>query len=234
MPDRAWLGHQSWYDLLLAHWPLGAEGLRTMIPKSLELDTYDGVAWLSVVPFRMLNVRLRGLPRACGLAFPELNVRTYVRHGNRSGVFFFSLDATSLAVVILGRRLFGLPYFRARISMDQASGQFRFDSERTDRAAVFSATYEGGATIQAPPGSLDAWLTERYCFYSQHADGRVLRCDIHHRPWPLQHAVATISRNGLSGTLSGIDLDAPPALLHYSRGVDVVFWSAACLTRLGS
>jgi uncharacterized protein YqjF (DUF2071 family) len=226
LPERAWLGHQSWYDLLLAHWPVRAEDLRTMIPEPLEVDSHDGVAWVSIVPFRMQNVRVRGIPRACGLTFPELNLRTYVRHGQRSGVFFFSLDAGSLAVVNLGRRLFGLPYSRARISMKRANDEFRFDSDRLDGTAAFSATYDGRETIGAAPGSLDAWWMERYCFYSQHSDGRVLRCDIHHRPWPLQQAAATIARNGLGGNLRGIDLGGPPAMLRYSRGVDVVFWNA--------
>ena len=223
VPDGAWLGRQSWYDLLLAHWPVPAEALRARIPASLELDTYDGVAWVTIVPFRMLNVRLRGVPRACGLAFPELNVRTYVRQGNRAGVFFFSLDATSPVVILIGRRLFGLPYFRARSSMEGGGGQFRFESDRADGTTSFSVTFEAGAPLQAPPGSLDAWLTERYCFYAQQADGRVVRCDIHHRPWPLQQAFARISRNEM---LPGLDLRSPPAKLHYSSGVDVLFWGA--------
>src|SRR6267142_1627893 len=95
LPSGMWLGRQSWQDLLLAHWPVPIGALKALLPKPFEPDTHDGVAWVSVVAFRMANVRLRGIPQACGLDFPELNVRTYVRHAERSGVFSLSLDATN-------------------------------------------------------------------------------------------------------------------------------------------
>src|ERR1700674_1035433 len=93
---------QSWPDLLFAHWPVDAEKLRALIPERLEIDTFDGRAWLAVVPFRMTNVRLRGTPAVPWLsAFPELNMRTYVTYDGEPGVWFFSLDAgNSLAVAI--------------------------------------------------------------------------------------------------------------------------------------
>jgi uncharacterized protein len=226
LPAGPWIGRQRWSDLLLAHWPVDADALVKRIPEPLVLDTFRGSAWITVVPFRMEQVRPRGIPEAFGLTFPELNVRTYVRHGERSGVWFLSLDASSMATVAIGRRLYGLPYFRAGMSMEQNGASFRFQSEREDGTAAFSATWRGGETVDTSPGSLNEWLMERYCFYSRRSDGRVLRGDVHHRKWPVLDAVAQITRSRLDETHPGLRLGEPPALLHSSPGVDVIFWRA--------
>ena len=115
-PARSWGLAMVWHDLLFAHWPLGPQALRDLIPPDLEIDTYEGRAWLGIVPFRMSGVRVRGLPPLLGTgAFPELNVRTYVRIGERPGVWFFSLDAASPLGVRVARRVFGLPYQDAHL-----------------------------------------------------------------------------------------------------------------------
>src|SRR4051812_7913481 len=96
LPDRPWVMTQTWHDLLFAHWPMKASDLRPKVPAAFELDLFDGAAWVAVVPFHMTNVAPRGVPALPWLSdFPELNVRTYVRVGNRSGIYFFSLDADS-------------------------------------------------------------------------------------------------------------------------------------------
>src|SRR5437867_5100192 len=114
LPSRPWVTTMRWHDLLFLHWPVRPEIIRPLIPNGLELDTFDGAAWIGVVPFRMTGVRLRWLPPLPGIsAFPELNVRTYVRVRDRPGVYFFSLDAGSRTAVAMARAWFHLPYFHA-------------------------------------------------------------------------------------------------------------------------
>ena len=155
-----------WVDLLFAHWPMPVEALRPLVPPGLELDTFDGQAWLGIVPFRMEDVAPRFLPAVPGLgAFPELNVRTYVRRGRRRGVWFLSLDAASRFAVEGARAAFHLPYFRARMSSETEAGWVEYRSERVDRrgpAARFEGRYRPiGPVEPAAPGSLAAFLTDR-------------------------------------------------------------------------
>lgn len=125
-PNRAFAMWQVWHDLLFAHWPVPPEMLRPTIPAGLDLDLFEGQAWVGVVPFRMSGIRLRGQPLAAPWvgAFPELNVRTYVTApgGDRPGVYFYSLDAANPVAVALARRWYHLPYFFARMSSRERGG----------------------------------------------------------------------------------------------------------------
>jgi uncharacterized protein YqjF (DUF2071 family) len=218
---------QSWHDLLFAHWPVPAEALRPKLPAALTLDTFEGRAFVGVVPFRMSGVRLRWLPPLPGAsAFPELNVRTYVIHEERPGVYFFSLDAASGLAVAVARTWFHLPYFRARMSCAAQDGGIRYASARTHRgapAAALRARYRPlGDAAPAAPGTLAQWLTERYCLYSVDGRGRAWRGEIHHAPWPLQPAEAEFESNRMAEPL-GLTLSGAP-LLHFARRLDVVAW----------
>jgi uncharacterized protein YqjF (DUF2071 family) len=219
---------QSWHDLLFAHWPVPADGLRALLPAGLALDTTDGQAWLGVVPFRMSGVRPRWLPALPGLsAFPELNVRTYVVADGKPGVWFFSLDAANRVAVELARRSFHLPYFRALMRCSAAGEGIEYRTERHDprgAPAVFAAHYEPFGPAAAPaPGSLADWLTARYCLYTSDSAGRLLRGEIHHLPWPLQAARADIRANSMAEA-AGIRLPETAPLLHFARRLDVVVW----------
>lgn len=132
-----WAMSMGWHDLLFLHWPVPIEALRPAVPAPLELEHYDGQAWLGVVPFRMSGVRARLTPAVPGVAaFPELNLRTYVRHGGHGGVFFFSLDAHQKVAVRVARATFGLPYFDARMHCrTDAAGWIEYASQRTHRGA---------------------------------------------------------------------------------------------------
>ena len=219
---------QTWHDLLFAHWPIAETELRPLVPRELEIDMQDGQAWIGVVPFRMSGVRLRALPGIPGAtAFPELNVRTYVKRGGRAGVWFFSLDATPRIAVAAARAWFHLPYFQARMRCDARGDAIEYASERTHRgapAASWRGRYEPtGPVSRAPAGSLEHWLTERYCLFARAPDGRVWRGDIHHRPWPLQPARAVIERDTMTAALG---LRVPPAAPHllFARRLDVRIW----------
>ncbi|MFT5479026.1 MAG: hypothetical protein ACI8Y8_004399 [Planctomycetota bacterium] len=217
-----------WHDLLFLHWPVDAALLRPHIPEGLTLDTFDGTAWLGVVPFRMSGIRPRLTPALPVLsAFPELNIRTYVTAGDKAGVWFFSLDVTSRLAVLIARSAFHLPYYRARMDMQQEGGQIRYSSKRIDgeTTAEFEATYQGrGRVFHSEPGSIDAWLTERYCLYSADRKGRVFRGEIHHAPWSLQHADFEVTKNTLADGL-GIQTDSAKPLVHFSRDLEVVAWT---------
>ncbi len=218
---------QTWHDLLFAHWPVPAHRLRGLVHPALTLDTFDARAWLGVVPFRMSGVRPRFFPPVPGpSAFAELNVRTYVVAEGKPGVVFFSLDATNGLAVSLARRFFHLPYFRARMTCAAEGDGIRYASRRTQRDAPL-AEFRGryaptGPVALAAPGSLDHWLTERYCLYAEDPGAGLHRCEIHHVPWPLQPARAEIELNTMADPV-GISLDGPP-LLHFARRLDVVVW----------
>lgn len=216
----------SWHDLLFAHAPVSSAALRALVPAGLEIDTFDGVAWLGVVPFRMTRVGPRFLPPLPGLsAFAELNVRTYVTRDGKPGVWFFSLDAANRVAVWTARRFFHLPYFRARMRCEADGDEIVYASERTHSgapAAAFRARYRPVGDVYATRrGDLDHWLTERYCLYAARPDGALMRVDIEHPPWPLQRAAAGIESNTMADA-AGLPFAEPPALLHFARRLDVV------------
>ena len=225
LPDRPWVWRQQWHDLLFAHWPVPAAAMRAMIPRELEIQEWEGSAWIGVVPFRMRGVMRRPLPDLPGIsAFPELNVRTYVRGADKPGVWFFSLDAASRLAVWAARALFNLPYHHARFGLAGTPERIAYRAARTGGSIRFAATYgPAGEPYGAEAGTLEHWLTERYCLYAQSRAGQVVRTEVHHRPWPLQAAEAEIVENGMLDTLA---LPVPRAspLLHFSRRVDVVVW----------
>src|SRR5690349_6818644 len=165
LPREAWTWRQSWRDLLFAHWPVPAETLRPLVPRGVEVQEFDGTSWIGVVPFRMTGVMRRPLPDVPGVsAFPELNVRLYVTRDGKPGVWFLSLDATNPLAVWAARRFFFLPYHRARMSLTRLGGAIQYRSSRP--GAELKASYQPiSEPYLAAPGSLEHWLTERYCLY---------------------------------------------------------------------
>ncbi len=211
-----WVMRQTWTDLLFAHWPVSVSTMRALVPEPLELDTFDGSAWIAVVPFGMSGIRGRGLPLLPGLSRTlELNVRTYVRYKGRGGVYFFSLDAASRVIVRGARITYRLPYYDARMSWDGS----RYESVRMHKNAAkaeFRAEYKPtGPVFNAVPNSLEHFLTERYSLFTAYS-GKVYRGDIQHEPWPLQPAAALVETN----TMTGMELSGTP-LLHFARTIDV-------------
>ena len=224
---RGWLMAMDWDDLLFLHWPVAPESMQRFIPKGLDLDIRDGKAWISVVPFRMSHVRPRFLPCLHGLhAFAELNVRTYVVRGGIPGVWFFSLDAANQVAVRAARRFFHLPYFDADMQVSRESDRFRYDSRRTHAGAppaAFAAEYGPvGPVYRAADGSLEDWLTARYCFYAADDEGGIYRTTIHHKPWRLQPATAKVSLNTMTEQI-GLPLEGEP-LLQFALKTEVVAW----------
>lgn len=221
---------QVWHDLLFMHWPLAADELRPLIPPELEIESYDGSAWIGVVPFHMSGIRARWMPPIPGTStFPELNIRTYVRAGGKSGVWFFSLDAANSLAVAAARRFYHLPYFRARMKVKNGPGEeIIYECHRTHGnapVADFRGRYRPSDdnVFQAKPGSLEYFLVERYCLYSATAS-QIFCGEIDHSPWPLQRAEAEIEVNTMAAA-SGITLPASEPLLHFAKRQEVRVWA---------
>ena len=226
-PDSMPIGQQTWGKFLFMHWRLPAERLRAAVPAELELDTYEGEAWIGVLPFTIWNMRASFLPPVPGLSeMHELNVRTYVHYKGVPGIFFFSLDATSLLAVIGARTFFLLPYYTADMSLKQEGDRIIYHSRRTHAnapAAVFDATWQIGSPLEAAqPGSLDFFLTERYCFFTVH-EGAVYRCRIHHPPWPLSTASVSTYHSTMIES-HGLPTPSGEPLLHYAEELTVDIW----------
>ena len=227
LPDRPWVMTQTWHDLLFAHWRVDPASLVPLIPPAFELDLFDGDAWLGVVPFHMTNVAPRGVPALPWLsAFPELNVRTYVRVVDKPGIYFFSLDAARSPAVLAARTMLNLPYFLASMEV-VSNARIHYESRRQtlkEPRPEFLATYGPlGAIFEAREGTLDHFLTERYCLYALNRLGRPYRLEIHHPPWQLQNAAAQVARNTMAP--EGLTLSSAPHLLHLSKRQDMIAWA---------
>lgn len=233
LPTGRWVMTQRWNDLLFAHWPVAPNVLTQFVPQGLQIDTYHGSAWLGVVPFWMDRVKFRGIPSIPGTSrFPELNLRTYVRDPKTGtpGVLFLSLDAGNLPAVVFARTIYKLPYHWAEMHIEeQSEREFTYYSRRrlSREPVMFVARYRGlgpsRKLAECGPGSLEYFLTERYCLFTRGRDGQPMRANIHHVPWPLEEAAAEIERNDLAAAM-GIALPNEAPILHYSRRLAVYVW----------
>ena len=233
LPAQNWLWRLSWLDLLFIHRRVQSSSLRAHIPRQLSIDEYDGSAWISVVPFRMADMMPKNLPCIPMFrSFPELNVRTYVLYQDKPGVYFFSLDTNSLPLTLGARFLYGLPYYRARASIEERGGWFEYESVRRDKGrAIFSARYRAdGDFLNVPPGSFEHWSAERYCLYSNKR-GRLVRLEVHHEPWKLQSAQVEVREDTMCDVL-GIPSDQGSIRCYFSEGVRVVSYGAEFLSTI--
>ncbi len=218
LPGEPWAQAHTRQDVLFAHWPVGLDELARRLPPDLAVDTFEGEAWLGIVPFRLVSPRLRGLPPLPGLSScPQLDVRTYVTVDGRPGVWLFSLDTASQLLVEAAKRAHRLPAYRARITLAEAGGEVACDASRDGLA--FRARYRGGGPAStARSGTLEHFLVERYCLYT--ADGgRLYRAELHHAPWRLQAATGEIE----TATIAPVAVDGPPHLL-FAASQDVLVW----------
>lgn len=227
-PDGRPAMRMSWGKLLFMHWPVRASSLRPLIPERLSIDEMDGTAWIGVVPFTMWGIRKIGCPPVpTQHAFHELNVRTYVHlEGQAPGVWFFSLDAARRLAVTMARRLYRLPYYHARMHLEQFGKTIRYNSRRIHHGAepaLFEATWEiGRERPETTPESLDFFLTERYCLYSARGED-LYRARIFHEPWPLREAKVRQWRSSMLEALELHEPDEEPRVA-YAESIDVDVW----------
>ncbi len=216
---------QRWAGLLFLHWPVDAAMIAERLPPGLHVDTFDGQAWLGVVPFFMERVRPVGLPPVPWLSwFLELNVRTYVHDDDGTpGVWFFSLDCNQPLAVEIARRAFHLPYEHASMRSETIGGRVQYRSRRKTPAAV-NAVYDYQApavTRPAAEGSLEWFLVERYLLFSANPAGELFRGRVHHTPY--QIAPASCDRWSAEPlALNGFPIpETPPASMLTAAPVDV-------------
>lgn len=195
------------------------------MPSAIGIQEFEGTTWIGLVPFRMTGVMRRPWPDLPWVsAFPELNVRLYVERDGKPGVWFLSLDASNPLAVWAARRFYHLPYYRAAMSVVNQPDRIQYTSRRRD-AELITSYRPTSDVYRATPGTLEHWLTERYCLYAQAPDGAIWRTDVHHHPWPLQSAEAEISANTMFG-FHQLQVDGAPPLLHFARSLDVVVWKS--------
>ena len=217
---------QTWESLLFLHWRVPVEHLRPLVPAALEIDTFEGDAWVGLVPFTMKGVRLAGLPAVPGTSdFHETNLRTYVHHrGENPGVWFFSLDAAAWLPVQVARAGWHLPYHHARMSLTRGDdGVVEYDTARlgSTAAAHCKVRYRpDGEVTPAVPGTLEHFLAERYLLYADRGGGRIQRGQVHHTPYPLQRATVLSWEESIFAA-AGIARPAGEPVAHYAAGVSV-------------
>lgn len=209
------------------HWPVPVSLLRPLVPPQLSIDTYEGQAWVGVVPFKMWGVRPYFTPPVPGLSsFLELNVRTYVHHRGVPGVWFHSMEIDSRVAKWGGRQFFFLPYYNAEMSLREEAQKIFYHSRRIKAdapTAIFDAAWNFGARLpQTEPDSLEFFLTERYCLYTVFKE-QLYRCRVFHKPWPLRAAEVTAHNSTLLEAL-GLPTPATDPLLHYAEELKVDIW----------
>jgi uncharacterized protein len=219
LPDPPWVQAQTWERLCFLHWPVPADELRALVADELTVDTHDDSAWLGITPFRVTGLRVRGLmPVPYVSTSLELNVRTYVTYGGKPGIWFFTLDAENRFFVEAAKRFYRLPDHHADRSWVVVGDHVEYSSAR--HRARFEGGYEPTSDVSPPElGTLEYFLTERYCLYTEH-EGELYRAEIHHPPWLLQEAEAEVAEN----TMSPVEVEGEP-LAHYSARQDVVIWA---------
>ena len=225
--------HQRWRDLLFLHQPVPVDLLRRLVPDALAIDTFEGQAWATLIPFAISGSRPYRAPEALGMSFLETNLRTYVRAPDgEPGIFFFSLEASSWLAVAGARAGYALPYFPARMECHKQDGgaTIRYRSARqVGGSAELEATWRIGSGTSSALGSAalgtrDHFLVERYVLFAVRR-GRPLRAQVRHRPYPLCQATVEAVRETLFARAGLPPLAVPPPLVHFSPGVDVdIFW----------
>ena len=229
LPEIPWIMYQGWENVLFLSWPIPVERIRPLVPSKMEIDTYEGQAWLSLLPMRMVDLHLRDLPPFPGTStFPEINLRTYVRVKDQPGIFFFSIDAAAHLGAWTARHLFHLPYLYATMKLRRQANGFHIKSHRAASeiapAADFVASYQPtGETFLPEPGSLEHFLVERYTLFSESPLGILYQGDSYHPLWELQPVEVKIKTNTILQA-AGIELPNTDPLSHYSPGTQSILW----------
>ncbi|MBB6443954.1 YqjF family protein [Bacillus benzoevorans] len=226
LPDLPWVSTQRWEDVLFLHWPVSPDLLTPHLPQSLQLDLYDGTAWIGMVFFQVKGMRPRLLPAVPFISsYLQLNVRTYVTYKGRSGVYFFRLTVDSILACFLAKTWYSLPFMMAEIKMDSQGDDIHMVSKR--KIGKFeermSCSYTPEASVfHTQMNTLDHWLFERYCSWNMR-QGTLLRIDIHHTKWNLQKAAAVIRSNTVTDFLTAKISQNNP-IVHYSSAKQALFW----------
>jgi len=224
LPEGKWIAMQDWEHLLFMHWRVYSAFIEPHLPKGLELDTFDGEPWISIIPFRVGKMRIRKMPPLPFMyPFVEVNVRTYVKRDGIPGVYFFSMDASKL-LAVLGARFATLPYFHAKMKLKKKGKKFNFKSIRKDKEKeTLKLSYQPSGKLFIPEeGTIDHWLMNRFALWSYKYD-TLFRGDIHHKQWKVQHADLDIDKETITSFMPNNASISKP-LAHYAKSKRVLIW----------
>tara|TARA_B100000902_G_C27210405_1_gene864029 strand:- start:375 stop:1112 length:738 start_codon:yes stop_codon:yes gene_type:complete len=227
MPKRSHSLIQEWRNLTFLHWEVTQEKLKPYLPDGVEIDLFEGKAFVGVIPFQMKNVRPRFFPSIPGIStFPEFNIRTYVKNKGKPGVLFLTLDAQSRITCAYAPKAYGLPYNYAKCKLKILDDHFQWESYRSKSGFELKGScIAKGEEIQAEPGSLEEFLFERYSLYVKHKDESKMAYTLHN-PWKFKEGVAKLITNTLTESYDlGIKNLLKPDFVHMSKGVYVYTWS---------
>lgn len=219
---KPWRFYQEWNNAVFLHWKVPAEAIRPLIPRTAELDTFQGEAWVSLVAFTMGKLRASYLPAVPGISnFHEINLRTYITRDNKPGVYFLSIEAQKLLAVFLAKSISGLPYKKSLIKRGSNGMANTYSSINSVKGFALESTFETSED-EYERTALDKWLVERYCLYLDRND-KLFRYDIHHLQWEIKK----IELKHLKMQYKAGDLvlkEKQPDLSHFSPGVRVLAW----------
>lgn len=220
LPNRKWSFYQQWENVFFLHWKIDPSLLQPFIPQGLKLDLHNNQAWVSFVGFGLKNARPRLLPALPLVShFTELNLRTYVRHKDKAGVHFLSVECSNTLATALAKGITEVPYTRSKIRANPGS----FQSNKNEKSQFFDLKYVPGELISSPE-ELDLWLTERYALHQGFSTkDKLISYDIHHHPWPLQKI--HIQSLNLHYPAFMALVNKQPTLAHFSEGVTTLAWS---------
>lgn len=224
---------QRWATMTFLHWAYDPALVRPLVPGGLDLELFDGAAWVGLAAFEMARVRVPGLPPVPRLSrFPETNLRTYVRGPDGGGVWFLSLDAASLPVVLGGRAAYGVPYHYADMSVEVAGDTVRYRSRRRPGGHGHDIVVAAGQPYgDAEVTGFDRYLTDRWLAYGRRC-GHFVVTRVEHPPWPLSRGRLVRLRQSLTAA-AGMPEPAGSPLVHYSPGVDVRLAAPRLVRRAG-
>ncbi|PYZ92643.1 hypothetical protein CR194_13325 [Salipaludibacillus keqinensis] len=222
-----WVAYQQWEDILFLHWPVDVETLRPHVPEELELDTHDGNSWISILAYVSTDNKAKKFGRTLtSSSIHQVNVRTYVKYGEESGVYFFSMEADHKAAVKASRSLAGLPFYQADLKHSKKDEGFRIQSTRThsgEKGLQFKCSYKPSGEAHSPePGSLEHWLTERNQLLRVKGK-KVSKSTIDYKPWKIRPADVKITKNQLLDFLP-VDLTNKEPIVYYGKKKGVYFY----------
>jgi len=217
MPKHPWSYSQKWNDVILLHYKVNEQLLRTFVPNQLELDQFNGEFWVSIVAFNMEQIHPGLLPSIDSISnFYELNIRTYVNSNGKPGVYFLSIEAIKSLACILAQKISKLPYKFAEIKRKNNC----FESGNNSTKKFFSVQYSIGHKIQQK-NDLEHWLTERYTLFQDYKK-EIYGFVVHHKEWELHRL--KIQRLIVDYPMYNFFFLKPPDEFHYAKGVAVLSW----------
>ena len=223
-PNLPWIMKQTWHDLLFAHYPVKLELLQKLVPPVFQLDSYNGIGWVGVVPFHVQNHRVRLLPPIPGFdRFAQINIRTYVTVNGKRGVYFIRVHMNHLIAGVLAKTFYYMPFQAAIVKMEQSDRYINFCSIKS-KQIEFQCHYTPISESKlAEKASFEHWLVERYSMYSLNRKGEVMRSDILHNYWPLQLAEGEITNHSILLN-EGIQVANNEPILHYAKKMEAMLW----------